>query len=65
MEKNYKRNSKEHVLSLLKAVLVRPQEYAADEILGKIAQALIEREQKAAAKAAPCSMVNKKLYFTE
>jgi len=52
MEKNYKRNSKEHVLGLLKAVLVRPQEYAADEILGKIAQALIEREQKAAAKAA-------------
>lgn len=52
MEKNYKRNSKEHVLGLLKAVLVRPREYAADEILGKIAQALIEREQKAAAKAA-------------
>jgi tRNA-splicing ligase RtcB len=52
MEKNYKRNSKEHVLGLLKAVLVRPHEYAEDEILGKIAVALIEREQKAAAKAA-------------
>lgn len=52
MEKNYKRNSKEHALGLLKAVLVRPDEYAQDEILGKIAQALIEREQKAAAKAA-------------
>lgn len=52
MEKNYKRNSKEHALGLLKAVLVRPHEYAEDEILGKIARALIEREQKAAAKAA-------------
>src|ERR671921_225422 len=52
MEKNYKRNSKEHALGLLKAVLVRPNEYAADEVLGKIARALIEREEKAAAKAA-------------
>src|SRR3954464_3069565 len=52
MEKNYKRNSKEHALGLLKTVLVRPHEYAEDEILGKIARALIEREQKAAAKAA-------------
>src|ERR1700710_1264116 len=52
MEKNYKRNSKEHVLGLLKAVLVRPHEYTQDEILGKIARALIEREEKAAAKAA-------------
>jgi tRNA-splicing ligase RtcB len=52
MEKNYKRNSKEHVLGLLKAVLVKPHAYAEDEILGKIAIALIEREQKAVAKAA-------------
>src|SRR3954466_3776833 len=52
MEKNYKRNSKEHALGLLKAVLVRPHEYAQDEILGKIARALIERDEKAAAKAA-------------
>lgn len=51
MEKNYKRNSKEHVLGLLKSVLVRPHEYKEDEILGRIAQALIEREQKAAIKA--------------
>jgi tRNA-splicing ligase RtcB len=52
MEKNYKRNSKEHALGLLKAVLVRPKEYAEDEILGKIARALIDREEKVAAKAA-------------
>jgi len=52
MEKNYKRNSKEHALGLLKAVLARPGEYAEDEILGKIARALIEREERAAAKAA-------------
>src|SRR5215210_1844850 len=52
MEKNYKRNSKEYALGLLKSVLVKTHEYAEDEILGKIAQALIEREQKAAAKAA-------------
>jgi tRNA-splicing ligase RtcB len=52
MEKNYKRNFKEHALGLLKAVLVRPHEYAEDEILGKIARALIERDEKAAAKAA-------------
>ena len=51
MEKNYKRNSREHVLGLLKSVLVRPNEYKENEILGRIAQALIEREQKAAAKA--------------
>src|SRR4051812_5770708 len=52
MEKNYKRNSKEHALGLLKAVLVKPGEYEEDEILGKIAVALLEREKKAAAKAA-------------
>ncbi|WP_018616033.1 RtcB family protein [Segetibacter koreensis] len=52
MEKNYKRNSKEYALNLLKAVLARPREYAEDEVLGKIAVALIEREEKAAAKAA-------------
>ncbi|HEX8278793.1 MAG TPA: RtcB family protein, partial [Segetibacter sp.] len=52
MEKNYKRNSKEYALGLLKSVLVKTHEYAEDEILGRIAQALIEREQKAAAKAA-------------
>lgn len=52
MEKNYKRSSKENALGLLKAVLVRPHEYAEDETLGAIARALIEREEKAAAKAA-------------
>src|SRR4051795_11471062 len=52
MEKNYKRNSKEYALGLLKSVLARPGEYAEDEILGKIAKALIEREEKAAAKTA-------------
>ncbi|MDB5191481.1 MAG: RtcB family protein [Segetibacter sp.] len=52
MEKNYKRNSKEHALGILKAVLARPNKYAEDEILGRIAKALIEREEKASAKAA-------------
>src|SRR6476661_5292993 len=52
MEKNYKRNSKEYALNLLKAMLARPREYAEDEVLDKIAVALIEREEKAAAKAA-------------
>jgi tRNA-splicing ligase RtcB len=52
MEKNYKRNSKEHVLGLLKAVLVKPETYVEDEVLGKIARALIEREEKLAAKSA-------------
>lgn len=52
MEKNYKRNSKEHALGLLKSVLVHSHDYIHDEVLGKIANALIEREEKAAAKAA-------------
>jgi len=52
MEKNYKRNSKEHALGLLKSILVHPRDYIHDEVLGKIANALIEREEKAAAKAA-------------
>lgn len=52
MEKHYKRNPKEYALGLLKAVLVQPHEYAQDEILGKIAQALLQREQKTQAKAA-------------
>lgn len=58
MEKNYKRNSKEHALGLLKAVLVRPRQYAEDEILGKIARALIEREEKLTAKAAATVSLN-------
>lgn len=57
-EKNYKRNSKEYALGLLKAVLAKPHEYAKDEILGKIAQALIEREEKAATKAAAAVSLN-------
>ena len=52
MEKNYKRNSKEYALGLLKSVLVHAPDYIHDEVLGKIANALIEREEKAAAKAA-------------
>jgi tRNA-splicing ligase RtcB len=52
MEKNYKRNSKEHALGLLKSVLVHPHDYIHDEVLGKIANALIDREQKTTAKAA-------------
>lgn len=52
MEKNYKRNSKDFALGLLRAVLVKPAEYVSDEIVGRIARALIEREEKAATKAA-------------
>jgi len=58
MEKNYKRNSKEYALGLLKSVLVRPREYAEDEILGKIARALIEREEIATAKAVATISLN-------
>lgn len=52
MEKHYKRNSKEHALNILKQVLDYPKDYVHDEVLGKIAMALIEREEKLAAKAA-------------
>ncbi len=52
MEKNYKRNSKEHALGLLKSILVHPYDYIHDEILGKIANALIDREKKIAEKKA-------------
>ncbi len=52
MEKNFKRNSKEYALGFLKAILARPDAYVEDEILGKIARALLEREEKLAAKAA-------------
>lgn len=52
MEKNYKRNSKEHALGLLKSILVHPHDYIHDEVLGKIANALIDREKKIAEKKA-------------
>lgn len=52
MEKNYKRNSKEHALNLLSSVLAHPGDYIHHETLGKISNALIEREEKAKAKAA-------------
>ncbi|HSU49141.1 MAG TPA: RtcB family protein [Segetibacter sp.] len=58
MEKNFKRNSKEYALGLLKAILAKPHAYVEDEILGKIARALIEREEKLAAKVAATVSLN-------
>jgi tRNA-splicing ligase RtcB len=52
MEKNYKRNGKEHALNILASILKHPNDYIHDEVLGKIANALLEREKKLAAKAA-------------
>src|SRR5690349_20860583 len=58
MEKNFKRNSKEYALGLLKAILAKPDAYVEDEILGKIARALIEREEKLAARVAATVSLN-------
>jgi tRNA-splicing ligase RtcB len=49
MEKNYKRNSTDHALGILKQILNDPSAYAEDEVLGKIAGELIARQKKAEA----------------
>jgi tRNA-splicing ligase RtcB len=46
MEKNYKRNSVDHALGILKNVLEEPVAYEKDEVLGKIASELIARQKK-------------------
>jgi tRNA-splicing ligase RtcB len=46
MEKNYKRNSVDHALGVLKNVLEEPVAYENDEVLGKIAHELIARKKK-------------------
>ena len=46
MEKNYKRNTPQHALSILQQVLQQPQHYLQDEVLGKIAVELIAMQKK-------------------
>src|SRR5688500_5010812 len=46
MEKNYKRNSVDHALGVLKNVLEEPVAYVNDEVLGKIANELINKKKK-------------------
>ncbi|MEN0006907.1 MAG: RtcB family protein [Bacteroidota bacterium] len=48
MLKHYKRTPKEDVLALLKQVLEQPDRFAADPILGRIAEALQQKEKQAA-----------------
>ena len=50
MEKNYKRNSVDHALGILRNILERPAAYVDDEVLGKIAQELILKQKKEEAK---------------
>jgi tRNA-splicing ligase RtcB len=49
MEKNYKRNSTDHALGILKQVLNDPASFADDDELGKIARELIAKQKKAEA----------------
>jgi tRNA-splicing ligase RtcB len=41
MEKHYKHNTKEQAFDILKEILATPENYIADEVLGKIAEKLI------------------------
>ena len=50
MEKNYKRNSVDHALGILRNILERPLAYVDDDALGKIAQELILKQKKEEAK---------------
>lgn len=45
MEKNYKHSTLEDALDVLKKILDEPQVYTGDEVLGKIAEWLIEKEE--------------------
>jgi len=45
MEKNYKFEKEEDVMSLLKAILASPVEYANDAVLGMIAQQLLPKQE--------------------
>jgi tRNA-splicing ligase RtcB len=47
MEQNYKRNSIDHALGILKNILERPALYFMDDVLGKIANELISMQTKA------------------
>nr|MBA4141369.1 RtcB family protein [Segetibacter sp.] len=46
MEKNYKRNSVDHALGILKNILEEPVGYVNDEVLGRIANELIAKQKK-------------------
>jgi tRNA-splicing ligase RtcB (3'-phosphate/5'-hydroxy nucleic acid ligase) len=46
MEKYYKHQTLEQVMDILKSILTDPKAYIGDEVLGKIADALIEKEKK-------------------
>ncbi len=46
MEKNYKRNSVDHALGVLKNILEEPVAYVNDEVLGRIANELIAKQKK-------------------
>jgi tRNA-splicing ligase RtcB len=46
LEKNYKRNSVDHALGILKNILEEPVAYLSDEVLGKIANELIAKQKK-------------------
>ncbi len=45
MEKNYKRNSVDHALGILKNILEEPVAYINDEVLGRIANELIAKQK--------------------
>lgn len=46
MEKNYKHSSLDEALEILKNVLANPEDFADDEVLGKIADEFIEAEKE-------------------
>jgi tRNA-splicing ligase RtcB (3'-phosphate/5'-hydroxy nucleic acid ligase) len=46
MEKNYKRNSVDHALGILKSILEEPVAFENDEVVGKIARELIAKKKK-------------------
>ncbi|WP_207492019.1 RtcB family protein [Aridibaculum aurantiacum] len=52
MEKHYKRNGTHHVLGILEKIFQDPEAYKEDEVLGKIANELLEMRAKEEAKAA-------------
>ncbi len=45
VRRHYKRSTKDEVLNILKNILNKPEDYTQDEVLGKIAKALMEEQE--------------------
>ena len=63
MEKNFKRLAKADALEILSSILQSPNQYAADAVLAKIAEALLPKPSPVAGPGEAISLVEKGIHF--